>query len=177
MEVTASQVIHTLVSLIKYVVALILLWAGATFVLPIWGSTCAIDSEDLGMREALGKTRLKIGYNPGAWNEAALKRGDIVIAMMMAASASGERNMQKFPFRVVAVEGDVIEAPRGALTINGEKEEYTAVSVRTNDALRVAKQRVPRGYAYVLPDDRVSNKGGLPCLIPVWRIVGKVEEL
>ena len=177
MDLTINQVVHTLISLIKYAVALILLVVAAKFLLPMWGSTCAVDSEDLGMRDALGKTRMKLAYNPRAWNEAALKRKDIVIVEMEVASVGGEREWQKFPYRVVAMEGDTIQAPRGIFTVNGKEESYTGVKVQPSESHRVPRQRMPRGYLYVLPDDRVSSKGGLPMMIPAWRIVGKVEKL
>ncbi len=177
MDLTLNQVVHFLISLIKYVVALILLVVAAKFLLPMWGSTCAVDSEDLGMREALGKTRLKLSYNPRAWNEAALKRKDIVIVKMKVASVGDENEWQKFPYRVVAMEGDLIQSKRGIFTINGKEESYTGVKIQPDEATKIPKQRMPRGYLYVLPDDRVSCKGGLPLMIPAWRIVGKVEKL
>lgn len=178
MDLTLNQVVHSLISLIKYVVALTLIVLAAKFLLPMWGSTCVIDSEDMGMRDALGKTRLKLSYNPRTWSEAALKRKDIVIVKMEVAAVSGEeREWRKFPYRVVAVEGDIIQAPRGIFTINGKEESYTGVNIQPSESHRMPQQRMPRGYLYVLPDDRVSCKGGLPMMIPAWRIVGKVEKL
>jgi len=175
MQVSFSQIVHGLVGLIKYAVALVLLVAAAKL-LPIWwGNTCYLDPEDAGMREALGKTTVKVAFDPGSWNEEELQRGQIVV--LNQAYRSGESEGRRdFPFRVVAVEGDIIESQRGVYKINDEPEKYPGGQLRRNEVATVQKQVVPRGYVYLLPDDRISNMGGCPELVPVWRVRGRVEQ-
>jgi hypothetical protein len=174
MDISLNQIVHSLVGLVKYVVALILLVAAAK-ILPNWlGSSCYIDSEDHGMREAIGKTTLKLRFDRKAWTEGDIRRGDIVI-LMVEIPSGGKTKMGSFPYRAIAVEGDIIEAKRGIYKINGEKEKYTGVHLRYDGTTRLSPQRVPRGYVYILPDDRKDNKGGLPGMVPAWRVQGKAQ--
>lgn len=175
MNVSFNQIAHGLVGLIKYVVVLVLLVAAAKL-LPAWlTNTCYLDPEDLGMREALGKTTVKVSFDPASWGGDELQRGQIVVINQPARSADGEAR-RNFPFRVVAVEGDFVEANRGAYMINGETEKYAGTQLRRSETVNVARQLVPRGYVYLLPDDRVDAKGGYPELVPVWRLMGRIGQ-
>jgi len=169
--VTFNQVLHILIALIKYVVVLVLMVVGVKF----WTaqSRCFVDSEDMGMRPAIGKTTMKVDYDVDRRTEAHLKRGDVAIVRMRV----GE-GWSNFPFRVVAVEGDRIEARSGVFKVNGKKERYPGgvklVAARGTDVLA---QLVPRGHVYMLPDNRRKSLSDLPELIPLWRVVGKVAGL
>jgi hypothetical protein len=173
-DVSLSQLAHGMVGMIKYLVALVVLVVVAKM-LPLWLShTCYIDTEDQGMREALGKTTLKLPFNHKAWNESELRRGDIVI-ISQPRRGEGEESRRDFPFRIVAVAGDTIESVRGVHTVNGREEKYEGIKLVPDGATTVRRRQVPRGYVYALPDDRVSNKGGHPGLIPTWRVAGKAQ--
>jgi hypothetical protein len=176
-DLSFSQIVHSLVGLIKYGVALVILVAIAKMAPFWWGNTCYIEPEDVGMRDALGKTTLKVNYNPAEWNHADIRRGDIVVVKMEFAAGSDEdAQLKKFPFRVVAVEGDLIQASRGKFKVNLKEEKYAGINLVPDEQTGMALQRVPRGYVYVLPDDRLDAKGGHPGLVPTWRIVGKLRK-
>jgi len=168
-----NQVMHELVGLIKYAVILAVLIVTVKFLLPMfWGHACYVDPDDLGMQDALGKTSIKVPFDPGKWTAEEIGRGDIVIVNNVSIDESASR--RDFPFRVIAVPGDLISAQRGEFTINGKPERYgpRPVADRETD---VAPQRLPRGHYYVLPDNRLEGRGGQPGMIPAWRVVGKVE--
>ncbi len=178
MDISFNQVVHSFVGLIKYAVALVVLVALVKFVLPVWwGRTCYLDTEDLGMRQALGKTTMKVAYDANAWASEEINRGDIVILMRERAGTSESRTLRKYPFRVVAVGGDLYEAKRGMYKINGKLEDYAGIKLVHEGSIKISRQRVPRGYFYILPDDRRDNRGGLPMLVPSWRVVGKIRKL
>ncbi len=171
MDISFNQVVHELVGLIKYAIALVVMVVVVKILLPMfWGHACYVDPDDLGMQDALGKTTLKVPFNPGEWTEDYVKRGDIVIVNQVSNDESAAR--RDFPFRVVAVPGDMIRASRGEFTVNGKPEKKPIADGET----KVLPHRVPRGYVYVLPDNRRECRGGQPGMIPAWRIVGKLED-
>jgi hypothetical protein len=174
MSISGSQIAHHLVALIKYVVVVVLLVVAAKL-LPGWlgGTVCFLDSDDDSMRDALGRSTMKVSFDPAAWNEDSLALGDIVI-VNQEVRVSGETTRRNFPFRVIAVAGDVVEANMGKFKINGQDENYEGVTLKAAEHTRADPKAVPRGYVYVLPDDRRAPKGGHPELIPAWRLVGKV---
>jgi len=173
-EISFSQVAHGLVGLVKYVIALVVLVVVVKVLLPMfWGHACYVDPDDLGMQETLGKTTLKVPFDPNKWTAEDVRRGEIVIVNQVSNDESGAR--RDFPFRVIAVPGDLIRAKRGEFTINGKPERYGGKPVADGET-DVAPQRVPRGYLYVLPDNRRECRGGHPGMIPAWRIVGKLED-
>jgi hypothetical protein len=174
MDISLNQIIHSLVGLIKYAVALVLLVAAAK-ILPGWTrSSCYVDSEDQGMREAIGKTTVKLRLDRTSWNEGDIRRGDLVI-LMSEIPSGGDTKLASFPYRAIAVEGDIIESVRGVFKINGKEEKYTGIHLRGDGTTRLSPQRIPRGYLYVLPDNRKDNIGGCPAMVPAWRVLGKVQ--
>lgn len=175
MKISFNQVVHELVGMIKYAVALLILVAAAKLYPMLWGNICYVDPEDLGMREALGKTTMKVAFDPNAWGEDDLERGQIVILSQSYSKEGGDAR-KNYPFRIVAVAGDSIEAARGAFKINGEPEKYSGTALRPNEATNIPRTMIPRGHIYVLPDDRIDNRGGLPELVPVWRVLGRVAR-
>ncbi|MHC4916245.1 MAG: S26 family signal peptidase [Planctomycetota bacterium] len=178
MDISFNQIVHSLVGLIKYAVALVVLVVLVKFVLPVWwGRTCYLDTEDLGMRQALGKTTMKIRYDAVSWDEDEIQRGDIVILVREKAGTAENPEVRQYPFRVVAVGGDLIESRRGIYKVNGKLEEYPGIKLVHEGAIKIDRQRVPRGHYYILPDDRRDNRGGLPMLTPAWQVVGKVKKL
>lgn len=174
MGVTSGQIVHHLVALIKYVIVIVLVVAAAKL-LPGWlgGSVCYLNSDDDSMRDALGRSTMKVSFNPNSWTEDGVGRGDIVI-VNQEYRVSGETTRGNFPFRVIAIAGDVVEANMGRFKINGSDESYEGVTLKNSEYTRVEPMIVPRGYVFVLPDDRRSPMGGSPELIPAWRLVGKV---
>lgn len=174
MEVSLNRITHNLVALIKYAVILVGIVAAAKYLPPMWQSRCYIDTENSGMREALGKTTMKVDYDPDAVDEKDLKRGDIVVVSMESSEIGKGR--QKYPFRLVAVAGDWLEANRGFHQVNGKEENYDGLKPVNDNYAKIDRKQIPRGHVYVLPDDRPGAKSGHPQLIPLWRVVGKMRK-
>jgi Signal peptidase, peptidase S26 len=171
-----SEISHSAVGLVKYVITLVVLVVIVKVLLPMfWGQACYVDPDDLGMQQLLGKTRLKVGFDSRRWTESDLKRGDLVILNEMSNDSSGAR--RDFPFRIIAVEGDMLSAYRGVFKINGKEEKYGGLKPVADSDTRIAARRIPRGHVYAMPDNRRDCEGGHPGMLPIWRIVGKVDEL
>ena len=163
-----SSVMHTLAALIKYAVLLVAMVAAFRW----WTSRshCKLDSEDAAMRPALA-SKLHLVYDQYAWTEGDLERGDIVI--VRAGSGDTKKHV---PFRVVAVGGDWLEMKHGRCKVNDKNEQYEDAEITPTDRYSRAKFRIPRGHVFLLTDNRDSSKFGMPELVPVWRICGKVRS-
>jgi hypothetical protein len=174
-EFSFSGMAHHLVGLIKYAIVLVLMVVTVRVLLPTyWGHACYVDPDDLGMQKVLGKTTIKIPFDPGRWTSDRVARGDIVVVRRPASDDSGM--LRGFPFRVVAVAGDSIEAYRGQFTVNGKPERYGGVKPIPDGQTNISARVLPRGYLYVLPDNRIECRGGHPCMIPFYQVVGRVDD-
>lgn len=171
-EISLSAVVHNLVALIKYAVLIVLMVAAFKW----WTSRerCLVDSEDPGMRPAIKNTQLLVNFDREAWTPAELKRGDI--AIMLAPRGDGKT---KFPFRVVATEGEWVENdPHGYILVNGQKERYRGIEpedIKPVNNYLLPRTRMPRGYFLIFTDNRVEAYARSPGLVPAWRVMGKAS--
>jgi hypothetical protein len=128
----------------------------------------------MGMRPAIKSTTPYLSYERDAWTEADLKRGDIAIALRLV----GE-NKEKFPFRVVAVEGEWVENdPHGYIVVNGQVEKYKGLeadSIKPIGNYVLPRTRMPRGYILLFTDNRINARVKSPELVPIWTVMGKAQ--
>jgi hypothetical protein len=168
LAVNFTALAHELVALVKYVVVLVAMVAGVKY----WTSRdfCKVDTEDRGMRPAIGNTRIYLNYDRNAWTERDVSRGEIVVIQGKAGDREGG-----FPFRVVAVGGDWLEVVSGNVRVNGKDEQYDGVDIKAVAGYTVPKTRVPRGYVFLMADNRESTAAGNPERKGVWRLMGKAQ--
>lgn len=168
MAVNLTALAHDLVALVKYVVLLVAMvlvvryWTGRDY--------CKVDTEDRGMRPAIGNTRIYLNYDRNAWTEPDLSRGDIVVIRTKAGDREGG-----FPFRVVAVGGDWVEIIGGNVKVNGQPEHYDGVDLKSAFGHTLARTKVPRGHVFLLADNREATAAGNPEMVSVWRLMGKAH--
>lgn len=167
-----SAVVHDLMALVKYIVALVVLVIAAKLAAKYLHSRLFVDSDDMAMRSVIPKSTVKVNYDPMTWSDRQIRRENVIVVNM---PFGPEQKMKKFPYRVIAVGGDRISTLRGEYTINGEKEAYPGVKLVADPRFRMSTRIVPRGYLYAVPDNRIDCKSGWPEFIPAWRVVGKTE--
>jgi hypothetical protein len=140
-----------------------------------------VASDDPGMRPAIGSTRTWLSYDRNAWTEADLAVGDIVT--VYSEYGQNGQDSRAFPFRVVAVGGDWIKIEGGSVARfqdaadkQGKPENYQGAELRPYPNMAVVpKFQVPRGYVYLLTDNRLNAAVGGPGLVPVSRVIGKIQ--
>ncbi|HOX06423.1 MAG TPA: S26 family signal peptidase [Planctomycetota bacterium] len=175
MALSLHAVVQNLVALVKYGVLLVVIVAAFKFLCRDMNS---VASDDPGMRPAIGSTRTWLGYDREAWGESDVAVGDIVLAYAEAGS-----DARAFPFRVVAVGGDWMKIDGGMAIrykdVNDQQnlvENYPGAEIRTSTSIpAVPRFQVPRGYVYLLSDNRANGLVAGPGLVPVYRLIGKAK--
>ncbi|MFZ5989799.1 MAG: signal peptidase I [Bacillota bacterium] len=88
-----------------------------------------------------------------------LNRGDIVT--INAPKNDPQLSLEKSPIikRVIGVEGDTVEIRDGKVYVNGEalEEDYINGAATLEVEHRYSKVQVPKGYIYVMGDNRLKN--------------------
>ncbi len=177
MHIPWSAVVQNLMALIKYAVVLIAVVLVSKFFFN--RDMCKVDAQDPGMRPAIGSTRTWLDCDSNAWAEPEL--GDIVTVYRESGSTS--QDSKAFPFRAVAVGGDWMLVDGGSVTRyrdrsdrEGQGENYPGATVRPSGSMPpMPRTMVPRGYVYLLSDNRQDEVVGGPGLIPVSQILAKVR--
>ena len=179
MPISASAVVQHLVALVKYAVVLVGVVLASKFLFN--RDLCTVDSEDMSMRPAVGSTRTWLRYDRKAWTEADLEVGDIVAAY--AERGENAQDSKAFPFRVVAVGGDWMKIEAGTVVRfrdandqQGRIENYSGAELKPYVNMKgVPRFEVPRGYVYLMNDNRVNAVAASPYLTPVSRVIGKIR--
>jgi hypothetical protein len=177
--ISASAVVQHLVALIKYAVVLVGVVLASKFLFS--RDLCTVDSEDPGMRPAIGSTRTWIRYDRNAWTEADLEVGDIVVTY--AERGENAQDSKGFPFRVAAVGGDWVKIESGTVVRykdandqQGRIENYPGAELRPYVNMKgIPRFEVPRGYVFLMNDNRVNAVAASPYLTPVSRVIGKIK--
>ena len=168
MNVSANVIVQHLMSLVKYVVLLVVMvlgfkyWTGRDF--------CKVASDDRGMRPAIGNTRTWLDYNRNAWTDADFAVGDVAVIYGEAGDTA-----RAFPFRVVAAGGDQMMIDGGQVLRNGQNESYPGAEIRPDSSYQLPLFRVPRGYVFLMADNRQGSAAPNPFLVPVSRLMGKAK--
>lgn len=175
MPISTQAVIQRFMALVKYGVLLLLMVLGFKF----WvaNDLCHVDSEDRGMRPAIGNTRTWLTYDHSAWTEADLALSDVGVVYR-----DGVASPRGYPARVVATSGEwisvdmghVIRYP-GADSTEKKVEEYTGAELKVDGSLVIPRIKIPRGYVLMMPDNRADSMSGSPLLIPVYTVMGKAK--
>lgn len=169
---TLNKVLQVAVDLGKYALLLAAMIAGFKY----WfgRDACRVATDDDGMRPAIGNSRVYADYDRHKWTGKDLKRGDVVIALSCQ-PGQGSKPQDKYPFRVVAVAGDWLEVKGGICVVNGQQESYPGVRPTPHYTYQIPRMLVPRGYVFLLSDNRAGGMARPPELVPVWRILGKAR--
>lgn len=97
-----------------------------------------------------------------------LNRGDIIV---LKAPDNPKRDYIK---RIIGVEGDIVLIQDGKVYLNGKilKEDYIKDNIST-EAYDECKWEIPKGYVFVLGDNRgASNDSRVFGLVPLDKVVG-----
>jgi len=166
--ISASAIVQHLISLVKYVVLLVVMVLAFKY----WTSRdlCRVATDDRGMRPAIGNTRSWLDYDANAWTESDLAVGEIAIIYREAETPKA------FPFRVAAIGGDEMLVNSGQVIRNGLIESYTgAPEIKPDSSYQLPQFRVPRGYVFLLADNRQGSAAPNPFLVPVSGLLGKAK--
>jgi signal peptidase I len=95
-------------------------------------------------------------------------RGDVVVFERPPGASTGEDDeIKDLIKRVVAVEGDTIEAKQGVVYVNDERldEDYLEPGTPTEE---LPRETIPAGHVFVMGDNRTNSEDS--------RVFGPIDE-